>query len=400
MDKIILVRYGEIVLKGLNRHVFEERLVANIKRSLHMMPRYSISISQARIYITPLEDDFDIDEAIEKLQKVFGIVSVSIVHRTECEFEHMAQEALTLVDELLLENNYKTFKVETRRANKKFFMKSPEVSAEIGGRILAANSCLSVDVNNPDFIIYVEIRDQAYLYSKKIMCTGGLPVGSNGKAALLLSGGIDSPVAGWMMGKRGLALEAVHFYSFPYTGERAKEKVLTLAKKLSEYTYYLKVHIVPFTDIQLAIRDNCPEDELTIIMRRIMMQITEKIASQNDCNALITGESLGQVASQTIMSLGVTNAAVDMPVFRPLIGMDKEEVISIARKIGTFETSILPYEDCCTVFVAKHPKTKPRLDAILKSEEKLDIVEMIEKSINEREIIMYRNGEELKQKDE
>ena len=399
MEKLILVRYGEIVLKGLNRRVFEDRLLTNIKRALHMMPRFSITLSQARTFIKPLEDDFDVDEAVERLRKVFGIVSVSIVYCTDCEYEKIKDLALMVADEVLTENMYSSFKVETRRTNKSFPMQSLEISKEVGGEISDAHPELDVDVHDPDFTVYIEVRDKCYIYAKKIPCSAGLPTGTNGRAALLLSGGIDSPVAGWMMGKRGLEMEAVHFYSFPYTGERAKEKVLTLARKLSEYTYFMRVHIVPFTDIQLAIRDNCPEDELTIIMRRIMMQITERIALESDCNALITGESLGQVASQTILSLGVTNESVDLPVFRPLIGMDKEEVVEIARKIDTYETSILPYEDCCTVFVAKHPKTRPLLKDIVESEKKLDIADMIEKSIADREIITYRNGEEYNRKE-
>jgi thiamine biosynthesis protein ThiI len=267
-------------------------------------------------------------------------------------------------------------------------MQSPEICMEVGGYLLEAIPALKVDVHHPDFILYIEVRESTYLYCDIIPSNGGLPIGTNGKAVLLLSGGIDSPVAGWMMAKRGMELEAVHFYSYPYTSERARDKVIALAKILSRYCYRIKLHIVPFTEIQLEINNKCPEDQLTILMRRAMMTISERIAKKNGAQALITGESLGQVASQTVQGLAVTNAAVEMPVFRPLIGMDKNEVIEIARKIDTFETSILPYEDCCTVFVAKHPKTRPKLDEILRLEEGLKLEELIEKAVQETEILL------------
>lgn len=402
MKKVILVRYGEIILKGLNRPIFEDRLMTNIKRSLHGLGKVDVIRSQARIFVEPYDESFDFDKAVEKLIKVFGIVSVSVVLKIDSDFEQIKKQALIMaqnhVDNLLRTTNQSSklreqsaiisFKVEAKRGDKSFPMKSPQICAELGGYLLENIPALRVDVHKPDFIFFVEVRENTYIYCDIIPSNGGLPIGSNGKAVLLLSGGIDSPAAGWMMAKRGMSIEAVHFYSYPYTSERAKDKVISLAKILAKYCYRIKLHIVPFTEIQLEINDKCPEELLTIIMRRVMMTITEKIALKSEAQALITGESLGQVASQTPQALAVTNAVVSMPVFRPLIGMDKNEVIEIARKIGTYETSILPYEDCCTVFVAKHPKTKPTLIETEKSEEKLHIEEMIEKAINDTEIII------------
>ncbi len=392
MKEIILVRYGEIALKGLNRPVFEEKLVNNIKKSLYGLGKIEIVRSQARIYIEPVNDDYDFDEAIQRLCKVFGIVSVSRVWKIDTDFEEIRKHALELAQQLVKKNGYKTFKVETKRGNKRFPMQSPEISGEVGGYILENIPSLTVDVNNPDFKIFLEVRENSYVHSEIIPAYGGMPLGTNGKAVLLLSGGIDSPVAGWMIAKRGVEIEAVHFYSYPYTSERAKEKVIDLAKILASYCGKVNLHVVPFTDIQLQIRDNCPLDQMTIIMRRIMMMISEKVARKVGGLALITGESVGQVASQTIQSLAVTNAVVEMPVFRPLIGMDKNEVIDIARKIGTFETSILPYEDCCTVFVAKHPKTRPVLEKIEESESKLDINNLVETAVANMETIKITNN--------
>lgn len=408
MKKVILVRYGEIILKGLNRPVFEDKLMGNIRKSLLGMGKVEVKRSQARIYIEPLVDEFDFDLAISRLVKVFGIVSVSIVLKITTDFEEIKKHSLELardhVNELLKKGDFKSkqtntitenettgaigFKVEAKRGDKRFPMGSPEICMELGGYLLENIPALKVDVHHPDFVFYVEVRENTYIYCNIIPSNGGLPIGTNGKAILLLSGGIDSPVAGWMMAKRGMEIEAVHFYSYPYTSERAKYKVITLAKILSRYCYRVKLHIVPFTELQLEINEKCPEDHLTIIMRRVMMKISEQIAVKNNALALITGESLGQVASQTLHSLAVTNAVVKMPVFRPLIGMDKNEVIDIARKIDTFETSILPYEDCCTVFVAKHPKTRPRPEEVEKYEEALHIEEMIEKAINDTETMI------------
>lgn len=269
-------------------------------------------------------------------------------------------------------------------------MQSPEISADVGGFILENIEGLSVDVKNPDFILYLEVRESTYIYSETIKAQGGMPLGSNGKAMLLLSGGIDSPVAGWMMGKRGVEIEAVHFYSYPYTSERAKQKVIDLARIMAQYCGKIRLHVVPFTEIQLKINDNCPEEQLTIIMRRIMMKIAEQIAEKVNAMALITGESMGQVASQTMQSLYCTDAAVNMPVFRPLIGMDKVEVIEIARRIETFDTSVLPYEDCCTVFVAKHPQTKPKLEKIIKSESVVDFEPLINTAVENTEVIIIK----------
>lgn len=387
MKKIILVRLGEIILKGLNRPVFEEKLARNIKKALYGLGKIDVIRSQGRIFVEPAEDGYEFDEALERLTRVFGIVSVSPVWKINTDFEEMKKYSQVIVKDLIERTGFKTFKVEAKRGNKKFPMESPEICRELGAHLLDNNSVLKVDVNNPDFIVYVEAREHSYIYSEIIPAFGGMPIGTNGKAVLLLSGGIDSPVAGWMIAKRGVEIEAVHFYSYPYTSERAKEKVIELAKILASYCGQINLHVVPFTDIQLAINERCPEDEMTIIMRRIMMIISERIAESVGALALITGESVGQVASQTMHSLAVTNAVVKMPVFRPLIGMDKNEVIERARKIDTFETSILPYEDCCTVFVAKHPKTKPKLDRIMISEEKLDIEEMVRKALENVEVI-------------
>lgn len=406
MKRIILVRYGEIALKGLNRPVFEDKLMGNIKKSLYGLGRITVIRSQSRIYIEPEDDGYDFEEAVSRLVKVFGIVSVSIALKIESDFEVIKDSALKMVhehiDTLIRRNAQKQgaspmskdlpesirFKVEAKRGNKSFPMQSPEICSELGGHLLDNIPALKVDVHAPDFIFYVEVRESTYIYCDIIPSNGGLPIGTNGKALLLLSGGIDSPVAGWMMAKRGMEIEAVHFYSYPYTSERAKDKVISLAKILSRYCYRVKLHIVPFTEIQLEINDKCPEDQITIIMRRAMMRIAERIAQKNGAMALITGESLGQVASQTLHGLAVTNAAVTMPVFRPLIGMDKNEVIEIARKINTFETSILPYEDCCTVFVAKHPRTRPKLDDIIRYEQDLQLEELMDKAVKDTETII------------
>lgn len=390
MKKIILVRYGEIILKGLNRPVFEDKLIGNIKNAVLKAGNARVFKSQGRIYIEPQVEEYDFDYVLNKLTKIFGVVSVSPVWKIDTDYEQIKATALTVAKELVANKGYKTFKIETKRGNKNFPMQSPEISADVGGYLLENIPGLSVDVKNPDFIVHLEVRESSYVYSEIIKAHGGMPIGSNGKAMLLLSGGIDSPVAGWMMGKRGVEIEAVHFYSYPYTSERAKQKVIDLAQIMSSYCGKLKLHIVPFTEIQLAINDNCPEDQLTIIMRRIMMKIAEIIARKTDSMALITGESMGQVASQTMQSLYCTDAAVNMPVFRPLIGMDKVEVVDIARKIDTFETSILPYEDCCTVFVAKHPQTKPKLEKILKSEGIVDFEPLIAKAVEGTEVIVLK----------
>ena len=384
MNKIVLVRYGEIILKGMNRPVFENLLVKNIKNALKDEGKLGIHWAQATIYIEP-EDDDRVDTIVEKLKKVFGIVSIVVAYSAPKDIDKL-EEALV--------NNFKnelssasTFKVIAKRSDKAFDMTSPQICEEIGGRLLEKFPNLSVDVHNPEINVYVEIRETGYVHLDKLSGAGGMPSGSNGKAMLLLSGGIDSPVAGYMIGKRGVCLEAVHFFSYPYTSDRAKDKVLKLGKIIAGYTGSLKVHIVPFTDIQLQIRDKCPEEHLTLVMRRFMMQISERIAKKNGCSALVTGESIGQVASQTMGALYVTDDAVSMPVFRPLIGMDKEEIVEISRKIDTYETSILPYEDCCTVFTPRHPSTKPKLEKVLLSQNQLDIERLIDEAVEGTEII-------------
>ncbi|MDK2798418.1 MAG: tRNA uracil 4-sulfurtransferase [Clostridiales bacterium] len=386
MDELILVKYGEIILKGLNRPLFENKLIRNIKTSLKDLGKIKVTRAQATIYIEPMDKMIQISQMIERLKKIFGIVSISRVAKVEKDMECIKKQAVEYLLPTL--THHKTFKVETKRADKRFPLKSPEISREVGGYILSKISHLKVDVHTPDIIVNIEVRDtSAYVYTEKIPGVGGMPTGTNGKATLLLSGGIDSPVAGWMIAKRGVELEAVHFFSPPYTSERAKDKVIELTKVLVSYCGKINLHIVPFTDIQMEIYEKCPDDQLTLIMRRLMMKIAEKIGLKNNSNALITGESLGQVASQTIQSLGVTNAAVKLPVFRPLIGMDKDEIVAIARKIETFDISILPYEDCCTIFVPKHPKTKPQLDKLLASESHVDVDGMVNKAVNETELI-------------
>ncbi|NLX76677.1 MAG: tRNA 4-thiouridine(8) synthase ThiI [Clostridiaceae bacterium] len=387
MKTIILVRYEEIFLKGLNKPAFEAKLVKNMKQVLKGLGPVNITRSQSRIYVEPEAEDYPVDEAIMRLTKVFGIASVSPVHKIETNLETIYEKAVDMTREITAKTGYKTFKVETKRANKKFPLKSMEVSRELGAVLLRNIPVLKVDVNNPDFIVYVEIRDYTYIYSEIVPAVKGLPVGSNGRATLLLSGGIDSPVAGWMVAKRGVKIDAVHFYSYPYTSEKAKEKVVRLGRILSEYNLGMKLYIVPFTEIQLAINQKCPEEYLTIIMRRFMMKIAEIIAQKNGSLGLVTGEAIGQVASQTLESLLVTNNAVSLPVYRPCIGMDKNEVVDIAKRIGTYETSILPYEDCCTVFVAKHPVTKPKLQKTMEYESVLNIDELIQKAVDGVEVI-------------
>lgn len=383
---IILLKYGEIALKGLNRPVFEQQLLQNVRAAIAPAGKFRVQKAQSTIYVMPAAPGADMEEAVERLQKVFGIVNICPAAACEKNMDSIAETAIACLREMAPEG--KTFKVEAKREDKQFPLNSPQICKEMGGRILKNVQGLSVDVHHPDILVQIEIRNQAYVFTQKISGAGGMPVGSSGRAALLLSGGIDSPVAGWMIAKRGVVLDGVHFHSHPYTSDRAKEKVIELARLMSAYTGKINLHIVPFTDIQLKIIEQCPKNYLTIIMRRIMMQIAEKVATRNGAQALITGESIGQVASQTMESLAVTNAAVSMPVFRPCIGMDKEEIVQIAKKIGTYETSILPYEDCCTIFVPKHPKTKPSLSEIVEAEKALgNIEEMMETAIDQMEIV-------------
>ena len=379
---MVLVRYGEIILKGCNRPMFEDALIRNIKTAIADDGAVKITKAQATIYIEPLDDDSQTDSICEKLKKVFGIVSIVVAYRTEKSVDAAAEEIKTCFAKELSEA--KTFKVEAKRADKKFPLKSPEICAEVGEKVLDAFPNLTVNVKEPDITLHVEMREgYGYVHIGRQKGAGGMPSGTNGKALLLLSGGIDSPVAGYMIGKRGVSLEAIHFFSYPYTSDRAKDKVMKLAKIIGGYTGGIKVHIVPFTEIQLQIRDKCPEEHLTLVMRRFMMQIAQRIAEKRRCTALVTGESIGQVASQTMSALAVTDDAVTMPVFRPLIGMDKEEIVEISRRIDTFETSILPYEDCCTVFTPKHPSTKPRLNKVVASQNLLDCERLINEAVED-----------------
>ncbi len=390
--QLVLARVGEIALKGLNRHKFINKVISNLRWRLEAIGNFKVYAEQSRIWAEPQDEAAATEElmeqALEITCRVFGIVSASLVHQINGGFPEICAEAeLQVAEELKQKRRNLTFKVESKRGRKSFPMASPELSAELGAYLLEHFSELSVDVNNPDFIVYVEVRDDIFIYTGKKPGLKGLPVGTGGKAMLLLSGGIDSPVAGFLMASRGVELEAVYFHSFPFTSNEAKEKVIDLARIVSEYSGSLKLHIVNFTEIQVELRKQCPEDMLTIIMRRVMMRIAERIAHEQECKALITGESLGQVASQTMEALVTTNEVVSLPVFRPLIALDKDYTTEIARKIGTFETSILPYEDCCTVFVAKHPKTKPSLKDAELSEKHLDIAALVQEGVDKREVI-------------
>ncbi len=387
MKEVILVKYGEIILKGLNRSRFDDLLIKNIKNAAGKLIK-SVRKSQAVIYIEP-QDGADTDILEEKLKKVFGIVFIAKAGVFEKDMSVILSDGADYIAENM--RFAKTFKVESKRSDKKFPFKSPEISRDMGGAILERCRGISVDVQRPDVTVRVEIRDnEAYVYTDSARCKGfgGMPTGAGGKATALLSGGIDSPVSAWMMAKRGVEIDAVHFFSPPYTSERAKDKVISLAKIVASFTGKFNLYIVPFTEQQLAIRDNCPEEHLTLIMRRMMMMTAERIAKKHGSIALITGESLGQVASQTIHALAVTNECVSMPVFRPLIGMDKNEIVEIARKIGTFETSILPYEDCCTVFVPKHPTLKPTVESIVESQNKIDMERWVNKAVEETEWVL------------
>lgn len=387
MTPMLLIRYGEIHLKGQNRPFFEKVLLHAIIASAKKFGGY-VDKGQGRYYLRKVEPH-DMSQAIDAMTKIFGIYSVSPAVEMEKDLEIIFQAAANAARSKLkaLGKETATFKVDSKRADKRFPMNSMTLSAEAGGYILQQVPGLSVDVHHPDFTVYIEIRESAFVYTDIVMGSGGMPVGTSGKGMLLLSGGIDSPVAGYMMAKRGIALEAVHYHSFPYTSERAKQKVIELAQELSAYTGPIKIHMVHFTDIQMTIYEKCPEEQLTLIMRVFMMRIAEKIAKDRNCGALITGESLGQVASQTLASLAVTNSVIDLPVFRPLIGMDKLEIMEIAKRIETYETSILPYEDCCTVFVPKHPVTHPKLEKILKSVKLLDAEALIADALAKTEVI-------------
>lgn len=384
-----LIKYGEIAIKGKNRYMFEDALVRQIRFALRNTEgTFRVHKCQGRIYVD-CDGYYDYDETVERLKKVFGIVGICPVVRTEVkEFEELKKDVVAYMDEAYPDKNL-TFKVESRRAKKTYPVNSMEMNCDLGEAILDAFPEMRVDVHNPDVLLNVEVREEFYIYSHIIPGPGGMPIGTNGSAMLLLSGGIDSPVAGYMVAKRGVGLEAVYFHAPPYTSERAKQKVVDLAKKVAAYTGPIRLHVVNFTDIQLYIYDKCPHDELTIIMRRYMMRIAETIAKENGCLGLITGESIGQVASQTMQSLLVTNEVCTLPVYRPLIGFDKQEIVEISEKIDTYETSILPYEDCCTIFVAKHPVTRPKLDVIKRSETRLseDIDRLVQEALDTTEVI-------------
>lgn len=381
MKEIILLKDGEIVLKGLNRRSFEDVLKKNIKNVLNSVGKFEITSAQSTIYVKPLYDDIDLDEACDRISRVFGIVAYS--RAAVCDEKTL--ESVLNTAPVYLEKTLKaasTFKVEAKRSDKKFPYKSPEICRELGGELISKFPHLKVDVHNPEVTVNVEIRDfGAYIHCDPEKGAGGIPVGTGGKAAILISGGIDSPVAAYMMAKRGIRLTAVHFASPPYTSRRAEEKVVRLLKKVSRYAGPMTMYTVPFTKIQEKIRNDCPEELFTIIMRRLMMEMSEKIALKNDCSALITGESLGQVASQTIGALGCTDEATNMVVFRPLIGMDKQEIIDISYKIDTYETSIEPYEDCCTVFTPKHPRTRPVLKYVKEAQEKAGFAPLVEEAL-------------------
>ena len=392
MFQAFLIKYGEIGVKGKNRYVFEDALVTRMKQVLyHVDGTFQISREQGRIYVEA-EGEFDYDETVAALQRAFGIVGICPVVIVENDgFENLAAKVLDYMKNMYGDQK-KTFKVMTRRANKSYPMESMEVNAALGERILDAFPNMSVDVHNPEIMLHVELRAKINIYSEVIPGPGGMPLGTNGRSMLLLSGGIDSPVAGYMVAKRGVYIDATYFHAPPYTSERAKQKVVDLAKKVAKYTGPIKLHVINFTDIQMYIYDQCPHEELTIIMRRYMMRIAQQIAEDTGCLALITGESIGQVASQTVASLAATNDVCHLPVFRPLIAFDKEDIVTIAKKIDTYETSILPYEDCCTTFVAKHPVTRPRIDLIRRSERALEekIEEMVAEALATEEIIEIR----------
>ena len=384
MEHVILVRYGEIALKGLNRNYFIELLAKNIRNTLRCVPSAKVKRIQGRIIVDIEEADLEL--GLERIQKVFGIVSVSPAFVIDSDIDVIEENA---IEQVRSAQGVKTFKITAKRGDKTFPIKSPDLNCRLGEVILDAVEGVSVDIHNPDLNLWVEVRQKTYMYHEFIPCNGGMPVGCSGKGALLLSGGIDSPVAGYLMAKRGVEVIGVYFHSFPFTSDRAKQKVIDLAKIMSQYCGKIKLYVVPFTEIQTKIVAKCPDRQTTIIIRRYMMRIAEMIAEKEGAKALITGESLGQVASQTMEGLGATNAVANLPVFRPLIGFDKADIVAIAERIGTFETSILPYEDCCTIFVPKHPETRPKIPEMLRSEEAIAemMVDMMATAVENSEII-------------
>lgn len=383
----LIVRCGEVALKGLNKPYFERMLVDRIKRVLKKYNDVEVKRHEGLIFVrAPKELDSDL--IVGDISRVFGVASISPAVEVESDMEEIGQAAVEYMLRLIEKKGVKTFKVDAKRADKNFPVKSPDIARQIGARILIGCKVLKVDVHNPDCLLFVDVRkDKSYIYEQKISGFGGLPLGTNGKGMILLSGGIDSPVAAWMMAKRGMLIEAVHFHSYPYTSERAREKVVDLASIVAGYCGRFRMHIINLLPIQEMIVQNCPEEETTILVRRFMMKIAEKVAQETDCCMLITGENLGQVASQTAEALVVTDQSVQMPVMRPLIAMDKVDIMEIARNIGTFETSILPYEDCCTVFLPKHPTTKPKLEKILESESRLDVEQLVADAVASKETV-------------
>ena len=395
MFTAFLIKYAEIGVKGKNRYLFEDALVQQIKYALKRCEgEFKVRKTQGRIYVDAVSE-FDFDETVDNLKTVFGISGICPVVYVEDEgFEKLGKDIVEYIDNVYPDKN-KTFKVNARRARKNYPLDTMELNREVGAVILDEFPEMTVDVHNPDIMLYLEIREKIYIYSEIIPGPGGMPVGTNGKAMLLLSGGIDSPVAGYMISKRGVKIDAVYFHAPPYTSERAKQKVVDLARLVSRYSGPIYLHVINFTDIQLAIYEKCPHDELTIIMRRYMMKIAEQIAQETECLGLITGESIGQVASQTMHSLYATNEVCTMPVYRPCIGLDKQEIVEISEKINTYETSIQPFEDCCTIFVAKHPVTKPNLEVIKRHEKSLDDVidDLMAKALETKEMLIVRCDE-------
>lgn len=385
MNTLLLIKFGELGLKGDNRPYFVDALVKNMRRHLRGLGKINIKKTHGRVFVEVPEECED--DAVSRLQKVFGLVGVCKVNVADKILEDIAAISIKVMKDALEQNPRTTFKVVARRADKRFPMESPEIGREIGAAILQAIPELKVDVHNPEVALNIEIRDQAYIYTDNYPGLGGLPYGVSGRGALLLSGGIDSPVAGWMAMKRGVEVIGVHFYSFPFTSERAKDKVIELTKILAGFSAGMHLYVIGFTDIQKRVIAESREDYVTIVMRRMMMRIAEKVAIKENARCLLTGESIGQVASQTIESLYATNEVVKMPVFRPVVGMDKEEIVTIAKRIGTYETSILPYEDCCTVFVPKHPATRPQEEELLAAEQGEGWDEMLDKAVAEAEIL-------------
>ena len=393
MNEIFLMKLGEIVLKGANKRQFENKLRQNVRRRMKPFGNFDVYILQSTVYVQPMDDEADVEGAWEACHSIFGVVSLCRCRPCEKNLDAI----FNAIEEYLGDDLdcAKSFKVESKRSDKAFPLTSIGISQEIGGRLAEAHPTVEVDVHHPDYIVYVEVRDlAAYVHGPAEPGAGGLPTGVGGRAMCLLSGGIDSPVAAYMIGKRGVEIECVHFFSYPYTSQLAKDKVIELARLVTRYTGRMTVNVVGFTEIQEAIRDNCPEEFFTLVMRRFMMDISQRIAKHDGCGALITGENLGQVASQTMEAMTVTGAVVDIPIFMPLVGMDKEEIVTIARKIGTMETSILPYEDCCTVFTPKHPKTKPTIAQLLDVEKKLDREALIERALENIERIAIKYGDD------